>query len=68
MPFSLLMPAHDLFQDFQETDSQVLVHGIIDGYLTTPAGVILFDYKTDHVNAQNQAASIEKIVERYGVR
>jgi len=66
VPFSLLMPARSLFQDFQETDSQVLVHGIIDGYLTTPAGVILFDYKTDHVNAQNQAASIEKIVERYG--
>lgn len=65
VPFSLLMPAKSLFQDFQEADSQVLVHGIVDGYLQTPDGIILFDYKTDHVNVQAPDRSIAKIVERY---
>ncbi|WP_125583220.1 helicase-exonuclease AddAB subunit AddA [Levilactobacillus cerevisiae] len=66
VPFSLLMPARSLFRDFQEADSQVLVHGIVDGYLDTPDGVILFDYKTDHVNAQAVAQSEAKLLERYG--
>ncbi|UIF28755.1 helicase-exonuclease AddAB subunit AddA [Levilactobacillus brevis] len=65
VPFSLLMPAKSLFQDFKEADSQVLVHGIVDGYLQTTAGIILFDYKTDHVNAQAVAQSTAKIVDRY---
>ncbi|KJW12758.1 helicase-exonuclease AddAB subunit AddA [Levilactobacillus spicheri] len=66
VPFSLLMPAKSLFQDFREQDSQVLVHGIIDGYLTTADGILLFDYKTDHVNTDRLAASQEKLVNKYG--
>jgi len=50
VPFSLLLPAQRLFKGF-ETDpySKILIHGIIDGYLATEQGLILFDYKTDHV-------------------
>lgn len=66
VPFSLLMPAHSLFRDFKEADSQVLVHGIVDGYLETADGVILFDYKTDHVNPRAVAKSEAKLLERYG--
>jgi len=66
VPFSLLMPARSLFRDFKEMASQVLVHGIVDGYLLTPAGVILFDYKTDHVNPRDVAKSEAKLLERYG--
>ena len=65
VPFSLLMPAKSLFRDFQERESQVLVHGIVDGYLTTPDGLILFDYKTDHVNSRDQQAGVAKLVDRY---
>jgi len=50
VPFSLLLPAQRLFQGFEaDPDSKILIHGIIDGYLTTSDGIILFDYKTDHV-------------------
>ncbi|WP_367295851.1 helicase-exonuclease AddAB subunit AddA [Levilactobacillus yonginensis] len=66
VPFSLLMPAQSLFKDFQEADSQVLVHGIVDGYLKTSEGIILFDYKTDHVNSRNLAQSEAKLIDRYG--
>lgn len=65
VPFSLLMPAKSLFQDFTEADSQVLVHGIVDGYLQTADGITLFDYKTDHVNAQAVDQSTAKIIDRY---
>lgn len=66
VPFSLLMPARSLFADFQEQDSQVLVHGIVDGYLTTPKGIVLFDYKTDHVNLKHVEDSEQKLIDRYG--
>lgn len=66
VPFSLLMPAQSLFPDFQEGDSQVLVHGIVDGYLTTPEGIWLFDYKTDHVNTDQLAASEKSLIAKYG--
>lgn len=50
VPFSLLMPAQQLFADLNpDENAKVLIHGIIDGYLETPTGLILFDYKTDHV-------------------
>ncbi|MGI6180422.1 PD-(D/E)XK nuclease family protein, partial [Butyricicoccus intestinisimiae] len=65
VPFSLLMPAKSLFQDFKEADSQVLVHGIVDGYLQTESGIILFDYKTDHVNMNAVEQSTAKIIDRY---
>lgn len=65
VPFSLLMPAKSLFADFREQESQVLVHGIVDGYLTTADGIILFDYKTDHVATDRQAASVAKLTDKY---
>jgi ATP-dependent helicase/nuclease subunit A len=56
--FSLLLPATQVFaslgkdQRVAHTDD-VLVHGIIDGFVTTEAGVTLFDYKTDHVTSES---------------
>jgi ATP-dependent helicase/nuclease subunit A len=50
VPFSLLLPAQRLFKGFEaDPYSKILIHGIIDGYLATEQGLILFDYKTDHV-------------------
>ena len=51
VPFSLLIPAHQIFDVDEHETGKVLIHGIIDGYLETSAGLILFDYKTDHVKA-----------------
>lgn len=50
--FSLLLPAESVFAKMAgDADNDILVHGMIDGYVTTPEGVVLFDYKTDHVKA-----------------
>ena len=65
-PFAMLMNGHELFRDVQaQDDERILIHGIIDGYLEQAAGIILVDYKTDHVNTNNLESSIEQIKDRY---
>lgn len=69
-PFSMLIDAARLFQDFgqggDDKDS-VLIHGIIDGYLTTDDGIILFDYKTDHPQREESNAEFQqRMVDNYG--
>ncbi len=65
-PFSMLLPAKDLYDGYQtkEVDT-VLIHGIIDGYIHHGKDVILYDFKTDHVSNENKKASIETIKKRY---
>ncbi|MBM7543533.1 ATP-dependent helicase/nuclease subunit A [Weissella beninensis] len=49
-PFSMLMFAHDLYEDYHGQDERVLIHGIMDGYFFDEKNEItLFDYKTDFV-------------------
>lgn len=63
-PFSLLLPAHDVFDTVQDKTAKILIHGIIDGYFIDDQGdVTLFDYKTDYVAEGD--AGIEKIKDRY---
>lgn len=63
-PFSLLLPAHDVFETVQDETAKILIHGIIDGYFIDDQGeVTLFDYKTDYV--ADGDAGIEKIKDRY---
>lgn len=60
---SVLMPAEKLFKkvtkDYSVND-KILVHGIIDGVIELEHGIIIFDYKTDHVTAENKAELISK--------
>lgn len=64
--FSLLWPAADFPQPAQaqkrtgHLEGDVLVHGVIDGFIEEPTGITLFDYKTDHIG--NQLAAV---VDRY---
>lgn len=65
-PFAMIMNGHELFKEVQaQDDERILVHGIIDGYLEQDQGIILVDYKTDHVNLQQEQRSIQLIVNRY---
>ena len=59
-PFSMLLNGSDLFTNLQADDGELLIHGIIDGYLTTPAGIELFDYKTDEIDAGDPTPVIER--------
>ncbi|MDR3191320.1 MAG: helicase-exonuclease AddAB subunit AddA [Lactobacillaceae bacterium] len=58
VPFSMLMQADTLYQGFVG-DDRVLIHGIIDGYFNVGDETWLFDYKTDHVQAQTAATDLK---------
>lgn len=60
-PFSMLLNGHNLFTNLHPEDGELLIHGIIDGYLTTPDGIIIFDYKTDELKSKG----IQGIKDRY---
>lgn len=62
-PCSILMPAKRLFKDTAKdysVNDKILVHGIIDGVIELDEGVIIFDYKTDHVTSQNEDELVKK--------
>ncbi|WP_261805597.1 helicase-exonuclease AddAB subunit AddA [Lapidilactobacillus luobeiensis] len=67
VPFSLLLPAQAIFEMPDEPDIQnLLVHGIMDGYVITPEQVLLFDYKTDHLpTGATQTAKLTTLIAKY---
>ena len=62
--FSLMMEARDVFTGMETVDDPILIHGIIDGYFKREDGLVLFDYKTDHVTHLGLQAE-EELLRRY---
>lgn len=60
-PFSMLIPARDIFTGMANETQDVLIHGIIDAYVTLPDQLVLLDYKTDHVRPGGE----DEVVARY---
>lgn len=63
--FSSLIPATTLFEQFDDPAAKILVHGTIDGYFEEDDGMILFDYKTDHIDQAHLEQAIETIKHKY---
>lgn len=59
VPFALIVKAKQLFEGMTDDTQEILVHGMIDGYIDTPEGLVVYDFKTDKVKDGNQ------LVERY---
>lgn len=64
VPFSLLMEASEIFNDMEDTHDNILIHGIVDGFIEQEEGIILFDYKTDQVRRFGNRAG-EVMLEKY---
>lgn len=61
--FTLVIPAQMLFQTQGLDDSdRVMVHGIIDLFIERPDGLILLDYKTDHIKRKSLAEYAKRYV------
>ena len=59
----MVMNGAELFKEIKTSNNeQVLLHGIIDGYLETDNGIILVDYKTDQLHP---GVGSTEIVDRY---
>ncbi|RMC48804.1 helicase-exonuclease AddAB subunit AddA [Lactobacillus sp. ESL0228] len=63
--FSSLLAARTLFPDFSDSNAKILIHGTIDGYFIGNDGIILFDYKTDHIDIKHWDKSITNIKKKY---
>jgi ATP-dependent helicase/nuclease subunit A len=59
------MKAKDLYANYSGGDERILIHGIMDGYYIKDGKVVLFDYKTDYIKANNVANGREGLIERY---
>lgn len=65
-PFSMLMDARELIKDYPDfTEDDLLIHGMIDGYIEEENECLLYDYKTDHVIDIEDSNAIEKVIDRY---
>lgn len=65
-PFSLLLRANHLFEEFRGSDSdKILVHGIIDGFMETEEELVLYDFKTDYIPKDPTQEDIEKVKQKY---
>lgn len=65
-PFSMLLKAEELIKDYpRETEDDLLIHGMIDGYIEQEEFCILYDYKTDYVKDHKNPVEVSKIIQRY---
>lgn len=55
MPFNLSVRAGELYHiDDESKNDNILIQGVIDLYYETSDGLILVDYKTDHIDTSNE--------------
>ena len=57
-PFVIARPAKEISEEYGSS-KEVLVQGIMDAYFEESDGIVLIDYKTDHVK------DAEELVRRY---
>lgn len=61
--FIMGIPAREMGKG--DSRELVLIQGIIDAYLEEPDGLVLIDYKTDHIPAALQAQGAKLLADRY---
>ena len=64
--FIIGMPAREM--GLGDSDELVLIQGIIDAYLEEEDGLVLIDYKTDHIPEGNLQQGAKMLAERYRVQ
>ena len=52
VPFSMVIPAHEAYSDWQGEDEPVLIQGVIDCLFEDEQGLVLVDYKTDRITGR----------------
>ncbi len=59
-PFVMQISSRELYGDRYDTDTDIIVHGIIDLYFTEGDHIVLVDYKTDYVPNHNTETLVKK--------
>lgn len=64
-PFSMLMAADEVFDQYPNTEDELLIHGIVDGYIEFPEKILLYDFKTDFILYPDDPDEIESVLQKY---
>nr|WP_026680613.1 helicase-exonuclease AddAB subunit AddA [Priestia megaterium] len=65
VPFSLALPASEVYTTWHAPEENVLIQGVIDCLIPKEDGWIMIDYKTDAINAEWTEQVKEKMLHRY---
>ncbi|MFD1850033.1 helicase-exonuclease AddAB subunit AddA [Oceanobacillus bengalensis] len=65
VPFSLTLPASDVYSIWSGEDERVLIQGVIDCLIPTEDGWILLDYKSDAIFEDVTDKVKQKLMKRY---
>jgi ATP-dependent helicase/nuclease subunit A len=57
MPFSIMLPAYQLYPELRGADESIFVQGVVDVLFTEKNGFVLVDYKTDKGTNKPEIAS-----------
>ncbi|EKN70281.1 recombination helicase AddA [Neobacillus bataviensis LMG 21833] len=71
IPFTLSLPASEVYPDWKEADEFVFVQGIIDCILEDDQGLVLIDYKTDGITGRYKGGFLQAgpiLEDRYRVQ
>jgi len=60
VPFNLVCRANRILDDMDQADDELLVQGVIDLYFREGDELVLLDYKTDYISAQNRDALVRQ--------
>ncbi|CFW97376.1 DNA helicase subunit AddA [Syntrophomonas zehnderi OL-4] len=60
VPFNLVYKAHELLPEIEDLKEELLIQGVIDLYFREGDDLVLVDYKTDYISAQNRAELIQE--------
>lgn len=63
VPFSFLVEAQHFFSNIENKEDNLLIHGVIDGFVMNDQSIHLFDHKTDRVS--HLADPVEELKKRY---
>lgn len=58
-PFAMLQKTTTIFNDYDNENDELLIHGIIDGYILADE-ILLYDFKTDYLTKENEGQLIKR--------
>lgn len=65
-PFSMLLHATELIRDYPiDVTDDLLIHGMIDGYIIYDDSCTLYDYKTDYIKDVTDKNELLSVIKRY---
>ncbi len=64
-PFSMLLPAERVFEQYPNEEDELLIHGIVDGYIELSTTIQLYDFKTDFILDRNDETAIDAVIQKY---